>query len=347
MKRLLIILSIICSTLNGLQAQFIESKANVNDSLLARAAQFKEAIAVSEGYRSGVYIYDKRTVADYRKNPEELAARLALFGFTDVYLGVNRLLTSGNSDEIKWVVTFNTTAHELGMKVHLLSLSSSKLWIDNNKIVDDCRQFVDFNYINKKAVRFDGISADLEPHIMKKGHVERPKDLVWEWHGTDNYGIGKDNDLLCKRMVEVMQKARKELGKNFELSQAQGFFLQRRFDAGELSAGSAHQLLQSCSHLVVMAYNYQPQRVFEMAQPSLENADAHNFTKSVSIAIKTSLDTYGSEGPVTSFQPQAWEYLIDAIRFLIKRGKEYSSFRGIDIFEFQGLELMFNKQQED
>lgn len=323
-----------------LWSQSVEEAAAVSSEMLERAIQFKEAIKVSDGYRSAAYIYQKRSIEEYKDQPEKLAARLALLGFTDVYLAVTRMLSSGNSDEEKWIVNFNTHAHKYGMKVHIQSLHSSKLWVDNKRIFEDCKQVIDFNYSNKKEARFDGVSADLEPHIMKKGHVERPKDLLWEWHGSNNYGIGKDNDLLCKRMVEVMGKAKKELDKNIKLSQAQGFFIQGRYDKQELSWGSAHQLLKYCDFLIIMAYNYRPERVFEMALPSLENAK--DFSKSISIAIKTSLDTYGSEGPVTSFQPQGWQYLIDGVRYLVERGAKYNAFRGIDIFEFQGFEKMWN-----
>jgi hypothetical protein len=339
MKRIFIC-GIIALFIVNTNAQTLEQVADINEEMLIRAKQFKEAISTSNGYRSGVYIYQKRSYTDYEKKPVQLAARLALLGFTDVYLGMGRVLSSGNRDELKWIENFNAHAHKYGMKVHILTLSSAKLWIENKRIFEDCNEIINYNYSNKKEFRFDGVSADLEPHIMKKGHIDRPKELLWEWHGTDNYGIGKDNDLLCKRMVEVMEKARKELGKEFELSQAQGFFIQGRYDKGELSWGSAHQLLKHCSSLIVMAYNFKPERVLEMARPSLENAK--DFPKSISVAIKTSLDTYGSEGPITSFQPQGWDYLINGIEYLIESGSKYSSFRGIDIFEFQGFEKIWD-----
>lgn len=76
-----------------------------------------------------------------------------------------------------------------------------------------------------------------------------------------------------------------------------------------------------------------------MAEPTLRNAV--NFPKSISIAIKTSLNTYGSEGPSTSFQPQGWDYLIEGIQFLIESASHYPAFRGVDVFEFQGLEKMW------
>lgn len=339
MKKTLVLYIFIFS-LGLVQAQNPEKIADVSNEMLVRAKQFKNAIATTNGYRSGVYVYQKRTIEDYRKNPEQLAARLAILGFTDIYLGVGKMLDEGNVDDEKWIFNFNSTAHKFGMKVHVAGLSSSKLWVDNNRIIDDCNSIVNFNYTNKKASRFDGVTADLEPHIMKKTFVERPKEMLLEWHGTDNFGIGKDNDLLCKRMVEVIGKAKKELGKEFELSQAQGFFIQGRYDKGDLSWGSAQQLLKSCNWLVVMAYNYKPQRVLEMARPSLENASGS--PKSISVAIKTSLDTYGSEGPVTSFQPQGWDYLINGLTYLIENGSKYTAFRGIDIFEFQGFEKMWN-----
>lgn len=339
MKKLIFLLIITLSS-SIVFADTPDQLAEVDSQMLARAKQFKEAIGTSNGYRSGVYIYQKRSVTDYIQSPEKLGARLALLGFTDVYLGLNRWLNSGNSDEEKWLIAFNTTAHKFGMKVHVITLSSARLWTDNKRIYEDIKSVLDFNYTNKKEVRFDGISADLEPHIMKQGHVERPKDLLWEWHGTDNYGVGKDNDKLCERMVDVLAKARKELGEKMEFSQAQGFFLQGRYDKGELSWGSADQLLKHVSQLIVMAYNYKPERVFEMARPSLEKAK--DFPKSISIAIKTSLDTYGSEGPITSFQPQGWDYMINGIKFLVDNGSKYKSFRGIDIFEFQGFEKMWD-----
>ncbi len=338
MKHVFIISFLVCFGFS--QAQNPVEVAGVNSTMLERARQFKAALGTSNGYKSGVYVYQKRSIKDYEKNPAQLAARLAILGFTDVYLGAGHMLDGGNVDEEKWIADFNTYAHKFGMKVHIGSLSSSKLWVDNKLIFENCNEIINFNYSNKKAVRFDGIGSDLEPHMMKKGFIERPKELTWQWHGTDNFGIGKDNDLLCKRMVEVMGKAKKELGNDMELSQAQGFFIQGRYNKGELAWGSAHQLLKNCNWLIVMAYNFKPERVLEMAKPSLQNAN--DFPKSISVAIKTSLDTFGSEGAVTSFQPQGWNYLIDGINFLIKNGSTYKSFRGIDIFEFQGFEKMWN-----
>lgn len=339
MKRLFLVISFILCLLS-VHTQSIEQIANVSPVMLERAKQFKKALATTDGYKSGVYIYQKRSVKDYEKAPAQLAARLAILGFTDVYLGASRMMENGNVDEEKWIIDFNTNAHKFGMKVHIGSLSSSKLWVENKRIIENCNTVINFNYSNKKVARFDGISADLEPHIMKKGFIERPKELIWEWHGTDNFGIGKDNDMLCKRMVEVMEKSKKELGTELALSQAQGFFIQGRYDKGELAWGSAQQLLKSCNWLIVMAYNYKPERVLEMARPSLENAK--DFPKSISVAIKTSLDTYGSEGAVTSFEPQGWNYLINGIDYLMKNGSTYNAFRGIDIFEFQGFEKMWN-----
>ena len=159
------------------QAQNLEDIANVNPTMLERAKQFKKALGTSNGFRSGVYIYQKRSIKEYEKNPSQLAARLALLGFTDVYLGAGRMIEDENIDEIKWVCEFNIYAHKYGMKVHIESLSSSRLWVDNKPIFKNCNDIINFNYSNKKEIRFDGITADLEPHIQKKGFIERPKEI--------------------------------------------------------------------------------------------------------------------------------------------------------------------------
>lgn len=336
-----LVLSISCI---GHAAENPIEKADLTPEQIQRAKAFKQVLGIDKGYRSGAYVYTKRSIDDYMKEPEKLAARLAVLGFTDVYLGSEKALSGEADDYMKWQRTFIREAHKYGLKVHALRLSSAKLYVSDMKILEDCNSVINYNYSVKKSDRFDGISADLEPHILKKGFIDYPKELTLVWDSKNNFGKGKDNGLLLKRTVEVMKLAKKEL-RPLPLSQALGFFFQPRVNNGLLEHGGADEFLQYCDQLIVMAYNYKPSRVFEMAEPILKAAEkSKNHPKSVSVCVKTSLGTVGDEGPVTSFQTHGWDYMIEAIKYLVEKGSTYPAFRGVDIFEFQGFEMMWNNK---
>lgn len=317
--------------------------AKLSETQLQRAAEFKKVLKTDQGYRSGVYVYTKRSIDDYKTTPEVLAARLAILGFTDVYLGSEKALSGKSDDYLKWQKTFIEEAHLYGMKIHALRLSSAGLFVDDLRVLDDCKSVIDYNYSVKKKQRFDGVSADLEPHILKKGFIDYPKGLNLYWDSKNSFGKGKDNDLLLKRTVEVMKMAKKEL-KPLPLNQAIGFFFQPRIDNGLLEHGSAKEFLQYCDQLVVMAYNHSAERVFNMAKPIL--VAAGNKEKTISVCVKTSLGTVGDEGPVTSFQMHGWDYMIHSLQYIMKESSQFAPFRGIDIFEFQGFELMWKDDEK-
>lgn len=325
----------------------MEKAAGVTPQMLERAARFRQALKTDSGYRSGAYIYTKRSIADYAGRPEKLAARLRLAGMTDVYMSCERAISGQDSDALKWQKKFIRAAHTFGLKAHAIRLTSGRLYVGNEKLYEECKLIMDYNYSVKQAERFDGVSADMEPHTMKKGFVDRPKSLDLYW-SSDNYGIGKDNDLLLKRTVEVMKTARREL-RPLPLSQAIGFFFQPRVDKGILKHGGAGEFLQYCDFLIVMAYNYRRERIWEMSEPIL--AAAGEKPQSVSICIKTSMGTFGDEGPVTSVQPHGWKNLIECVDFLTGKGAGFATFRGVDIFEYQGFEMMWSsgedKMQDD
>lgn len=312
----------------------------VTSLMRSRANDFKNAIETGgdSHLRSSVYIYGSRTIKKYIDNPRDLVAKLVMLGFTDVYISFDKPSTSLYIP-IEWYLTFNKLAHENGITIHALSLSNLNLYVNDEPIKKDLDWIKEFNNSVDSKQRFDGISADLEPHILKANSTRRPEGLTLAWQ--ESYGVGGDNDLLLKRTVEVMALAKKDMG-SLTLNQALGFFFQSRYDSGLLSWGGAQQFLQHCDQVVVMAYNYQAKRVIEMATPVLTAAAQH--PKSVSVAVKTSLNTLGDDGPLTSFQPQGWDNLITSLKYVLAEAKKFNSFRGLDIFEFGGLEIMWESK---
>lgn len=170
-----------------------------------------------------------------------------------------------------------------------------------------------------------------------KKYIDNPKDLV------DKLVILGFTDVYLSYVEQPhsLNIPKKEMG-TLALSQALGFFFQHPYDTGLLLWGGAQQFLQHCDHVVVMAYNYQAKRVIETATPVLTAAS--QYPKSVSIAIKTSLNTVGGDGPLTSFQPQGWDNLISSLKYILTEAKKFNTFRGIDLFEFNGLEIMWESK---
>ena len=316
-----------------------EKLADFTAKQLDRAHEFKQSIQTDKGYSSGVYVYSKRSVKDYEHEPDKLAARLSVLGFTDVYVSCDQAFVNDENSKLSWQKTFISAAHKWGMKVHSLRLSSAKLFVSDQRIKDECNSVMDYNQSVAANERFDGVSADLEPHILKKTFADRPQGLTLTWDSKENMGIGKDNDLLLKRTVNVLEKAQKEI-KPLVLSEAIGFFVQSRVNDGLVEHGGAAEFLKFCNSIIVMAYNKDMKRIWEMSKPAI--LAAGNKPKSVSIAIKTSLGTFGDGGVTTSLQPGGWANLINTMNFLFNKYSEFQSFNGIDIFEFQGLEKMLN-----
>ncbi len=108
----------------------LDKTAGVTPAMLKRAAQFRTAIQSGGRFRSGVYVYGSRTVKDYAAEPEKLAARLALLGFTDVYLTCGSGAKSAAGPALAWRKTFIRAAHGHDMRVHAQTLERGRLFVD-------------------------------------------------------------------------------------------------------------------------------------------------------------------------------------------------------------------------
>lgn len=76
-------------------------------------------------------------------------------------------------------------------------------------------------------------------------------------------------------------------------------------------------------------------------EPIKEDVD---LIKKYNKSVNTSLNTVGGDGPLTSFQPQGWDNLITSLKYILAEAKKFESFRGVDVFEFNGLEIMWESK---
>ena len=305
----------------------VYSLAGCTDLMKSKAMDYRKA-ACSASTRNGVYVYT-RTIEEYPSAPQKVAARLHILGFKDVYLstGESRLK---NTDS--WVKSFNSACHGYGMKVYALRIAENSLLVKTSNVDSEVSLVTTYNGKVAATERFDGIAADLEVHTAKAGKVS---GLAYAWDSNTNYGKGKDNDKLLQLGLEVLTRAGSSLhGAGLKLNEAISYSYQKHYDNGELNYGSTSQFLACCDWVVIMAYLSTKESIWKNSEPVL---DAAGKAKSVSIAYKTSVNNVDS----ASLQPSGWNYLLETSSYLLSQGASKSSFRGIDSFEYEGLETMW------
>ncbi len=324
----------------GRQDSLLADAAGISYEMMNAALPFRAALRNEHQYRSAVYVYDSKSVTTFLDNPKQLAARIAMLGIKDVYLSASRNAMSG-TDIIRtnWLKIFNKHAHEYGLKVWALRLASYAQFANDQLIIDECEQLLAYNNTVFPDERFDGVSADWEPHVLKEGGVNTPSGMNYFWDSSKNYGIGGSNDMLLKRTLEMLKLARANLN-GLPLNEAIHYMYQNNFNSGNLSYGSTLQFLESCEFVTVMCYADTREKVWSRGLSPIENAKSK--PGSVSICVKTSLNTYGDDGDVTtSLHLKGWTYLINALNYFYTEGATKPAFRGIDFFEYEGLEIMW------
>lgn len=303
-------------------------EAGITPEMARKAEDFRSALK-AKGLRNGIYVYSA-TVKQYADEPEKLAARLSVLGFDDVYMSCNRKRLQEREE---WTRRFVSKCHSYGMRVQAMRMENLQMLVDHGRAKTEIDILADYNASVSKKERIDGISADIEVHIAKKA---RGYDfLPYVWDAPDSFGPGKDKDALLKLSIELFDYAYPLTGKaGLELSEALSCNFQGYYDKGQVEWGSTSQYLDRCDYAIMMAYYPTMESIFEKSEPALKDARRE---KCVSVALKTAMNSMKS----ASLQPQGWDYLLEALRYLNGKCSAYPSFRGIDLFHYQGLEEMW------
>lgn len=306
-----------------------KSMAELSEKALERAAEFRKAV-VDSRTRNGMYVYST-TVNSYSAAPEKLAARLAVFGFKDVYLSPGS--TSYYKNPSDWVKTFIRTSSSFGMDVHAMRLSvvggNTDLLTSENAVDEEVELVVSYNAQVAEAEKFSGISADVEVHTVKSGF-----SFVWDKDAQ--------SDSLLRMAQSTLERAKQTLKKaNPELKLAEAIAMQydKYYNAGTFTHGSTSQFLESCDWVILMDYYTAESQYMRYAKASLDNAQKD---RSVNIAIKVKKN---ANGTIDYFS--TWDDMMVAVKDLFNGYVSYAvngklPFRGIDFFSFEGFEQLWS-----
>lgn len=300
--------------------------AGVTDLMATKAEAYSKATNEDGKLFNCVYVYSA-SITKYASAPERLAARIALMGFKGVYLspGGNRLATADS-----WLKTFNSTCHDLGIEVYATYYEDKSVFLSEVGAETCLQKVISYNRSVKPEERFIGISADLEPHTIKTDI-----GLGWVWNTESGNGAGGANENLLKTTLDRLAYAKKRLFvSGLRLQEAIWWKYQELYNAGSVSYGDVNQFQEACDWVSIMAYRNTTDKIWTVCEPVLKACGAE---ASVSVCVKTATN----DEPSTSLQPNGWNALLETMSSLKTNGLGYSSLKGLDVFQYDALETMW------
>ena len=314
--------------------------AGATEKMRTKAAELRAATGTADGrLRSAVYVYSA-TVEEYAQKPEQLAARLALLGMSDVYLSMSReVLSQPSHEKREWYEKFIGTAHLYNIKVYAMRMQSNTIYTDEDVVKTEVESIRKWNSSVDATRKVDGISADLEPHTMKSSD-KNAQTLGYWWDSTNNYGKGGSNDRLVGLTLDRLAYA-DQLLDELKLCEALFAAFQPKYNQGVLTRGCADDFLAVCDWVMVMAYRTTADKIWADVEHYLKAASA-NYKASVSVAVKVHQNELDSVSP--SLKPLGWEGVLDVVKSVAERGKAWATFRGVDYFQYVGLEDLWEAE---
>lgn len=282
-------------------------------------------------YSVGVYIYN-RTIEKYQNKPEELIKTCSEIGINEVYLSFSRKRFNTRFSQYKKLLNgFIKRFHQAKIKVYALSFSTPTIIFNERKTTDIISTILAYNDSSDEFSRFDGITADLEPHMLKESKKWGKTPFYWTKDGYKG-----DNLKLLNLTFDVLRLIRKNTG-TLQLSEAVPAFYLNNFEEKHL----LNQFINTgCNYVILMAYNRKTDKIIKMGKKALSSSTKPN---SVVICVKTSIDTKGGGGGATTFHGITRVEMIKNIKRIVETLKGHAAFKGIAFFEYEGLINIWNK----
>ena len=299
--------------------------AGVTDLMKQKAADYTAATQTEDGsLYNCVYVY-ANSLEQYADDPDKLAARISLLGFKGVYLspGGTRLTTQ---DE--WLKTFIATCTGLGMEVYATYYEDMSVFASEAGAKICLDKVLTYNRNVAYESRFAGVSADLEPHIIKEDI-----GLGWTWDTNNHNGAGGQNDNLLKVTLDRLAYADSQLY-GLRLQEAIWWNYQNMYNDGKITYGDVNQFTEVCDWVTIMAYRNTTDGIWDYSEPTLTACTGEDC---VNICVKTATN----DELVTTIMPNGWNALLDTMETLKERGLEYACFNGLDMFQYEALETMW------
>jgi len=308
----------------------------ISNATILRAREIREKLN-SNGLRSGAYIYRRSMIYGEDNNVVKLAARLKLLGIYDVYLSIQReALENTNVDARNWLTNFMAAAHEMGLTVWAMRFedpshyNSTGVYPNIDASLNTITTYNNSVNDNEKILAY---SADYEPQMLSSGYTPWPSGLPntssYQW-STLGYVTGSNNTLLTIT-INMLKYLRSQIG-NTPLHQA----VNTAFSGNAPNYGGANLFLEPCDYLVSMSYYATGAQIVNNTNATMTRAAMTSKPKSVSVAIKPTINEHSG-----TINPRTWTNMMSIIDHIKTSYASQNVFRGVDFFEWEGLEQVW------
>lgn len=290
---------------------------------------------LSPGLERSIIVYS-RTLERFRGKEELLAEACASAGFNMAHMSVSPARLQAPGEYTDGVRRALSAFHRRGIQVFALFLNDASAIVSPEKAAAGAKAVLDFNAVPSPSGRFDGLSADLEPNMLKADSPERPKGFPLAWDSEGGWGPDGANLKLLERTLLALKSAR-EAAPDLKLHAFYSPSWMKHMPAGgEGRSGSPAAFLGVCDRIILMAYCGSPEETAGISKKAFRLAvrDA-----SVTVCVKArkgAADSLGASGL------EAFSRNIQSLSVGIF-GKSQAA--GISIYEFEGLHEILNESK--
>ena len=107
------------------------------------------------------------------------------------------------------------------------------------------------------------------------------------------------------------------------------------YNEGKFANGSVNHFVEACDFVSLMAYSNSTDSVWNLCTPNLD-ACGKDYP-----CINICINTATIDEPSITLQPNGWSALIQTVKALKERGLDYAGFNGIDMFQYDAFETMW------
>lgn len=297
-----------------------------------------KAIITPGAKEIGMFI-SMNTIALYWAHPEYLAERLALPGVTDVYFEI-RLSVLNDSNYYPALRKIIAAIHAVKIKCHIVIEDEMLYSADNED--HDARRTVSaiksYNWYSPRNSEFDGIVAVVNPHHIVSSNVFLKHGLLYSWQDS-NFGKNHENDMIMRQAFQILEEI-KTAASPMSLTVITENFYHEHNKKGDLSLGNINDFCKYTDSVIIIDYAKYAKEAFGLVKDELKDC---NKNQSVMICLRTDRSMYGENAEAVSFSRKKWSQMTTDLTALIKYASAFKSYRGICFRDFDGFELLLEK----
>jgi hypothetical protein len=273
-----------------------------------------------------------------------LIERLRELGINRIYLTMESIeFLDENEDAVAELVTAAAAAgikSELYLpQRHYLPRRDGSVWrrklSSSDPLSPVAGAILDFNAGLPDAAKLAGVTVKVEIHTFTKGSRELPSNALYAW-SDEAYGVGQDNDMLMRLLLDGLEKFRGRLGPDFEYTVAIPDFYHDQAAAGKLSCGSIVDFLRIADRVIITGAGRRPSDFALSVVTEFQVSGTHDGR----LLLGVGLASHASENQQT-LRRRDWPDVVNIIEHLAEKAGKYPSFGGTVFSPWRNLELLW------